>query len=301
MAKPAKAAASSAERALRIVENSSRVRLQDLRDNIGARTLGKQQSNVHNQHGHTIGQLQHAAKPPLGWIWGDFFRPWQRMFPGTKLFNADINIRREYTPLSLIELARLIDLGWVDQKKPIDIVALCATRKFKIEPHLRQCGFDLTPEGADAWKYPVDIEVQWASQRTIAAVESAGGRIRTAYYDPESLRAAIDAKTWFQSGRPVPRRLAPPPSLVSYYSDPVNRGYLADVAEIEHARQRLSMTMGTTLPETTFDAVKHPKQVFNGLPPGAIVSLKDRKVFMPTHPDVRDYYEEGLRADKQYP
>lgn len=43
----------------------------------------------------------------------------------------------------------------------------------------------------------MDLEVQWASQRTIAAVERAGGRIRTAYYDPKSLEAAIDAKKWY--------------------------------------------------------------------------------------------------------
>ncbi|CAJ0577678.1 unnamed protein product, partial [Mesorhabditis spiculigera] len=300
MGNPARAASSATERALKIVERSSRVRLQDLRDNLGARTEGRQQTNVHNQHGHTIGQLQHAAKPPLGWIWGDFFRPWQRMFPGTKNFNADINFRREYIPLSLIELARLIDLGWIDAKKPIDVVALCATRKFKIEPHLRQCGFDLTPEGADAWKYPVDIEVQWASQRAIAAVEAAGGRIRTAYYDPQSLEAAKDAKSWFQSGRPVPRRTAPPPSLVAYYTDPINRGYLAKESDLTEAIKRLSLTMGHPAPVSNFES-KAPNQVFNGLPPGALVSLRDRKVLMPSSPAIRQYYEEGLRTDRPHP
>ena len=80
------------------------------------------------------------------------------MFPGEKHFNADIKYvwildfnmlrsnRREYQPISLIELSRLIDLGWIDPTRPIDIAALCRTRKFKIEPHLRQCGFDLTAE-----------------------------------------------------------------------------------------------------------------------------------------------------------
>lgn len=45
---------------------------------------------MHNQAGHTIGELQHAAKPPLGWIWGNFYQPWQRLFPGEEHFNGDI-------------------------------------------------------------------------------------------------------------------------------------------------------------------------------------------------------------------
>ncbi|PIC55578.1 hypothetical protein B9Z55_000792 [Caenorhabditis nigoni] len=81
---------SAKERALQIVEKASRIRIQDARDNIGARTAGRQLKKGHNQMGHTQGALERAAKPPLGWIWGDFFRPWQRMYPGEKLFNADI-------------------------------------------------------------------------------------------------------------------------------------------------------------------------------------------------------------------
>ncbi|KIH42791.1 hypothetical protein ANCDUO_27220, partial [Ancylostoma duodenale] len=63
----AQKAKSAVERALRIVEKSSRVRIQDLRDNIGARTSGRQVTKRANQAGHTRGALQHAAKPPLGW------------------------------------------------------------------------------------------------------------------------------------------------------------------------------------------------------------------------------------------
>jgi hypothetical protein len=69
------------------------IRLQDLRDNPGARTTPRQVTSKHNQAGHTIGELQHASKPPLGWVWGNFYRPWQRLFPGERFFNGDINIR----------------------------------------------------------------------------------------------------------------------------------------------------------------------------------------------------------------
>ncbi|PIO75588.1 hypothetical protein TELCIR_02364 [Teladorsagia circumcincta] len=268
---------SSAERALRIVEKSSR-------------------------GGHTRGALQHAAKPPLGWIWGNFFQPWQRLFPGEKYFNADINIRREYVPLSLIELSRLIDLGWVDPSLPIDVAALCRTRKFQIKPKLRQCGFDLTGEGADDFSHKIDIEVQYASQTAISAIEKAGGRIRVAYYDPDSLQAAVDPKAWFMSGHPVPARKAPPPSLLEYYRNPSNRGYLAESAELVDARKRLALVMGYDIPDNEISVgEKGPTQVFHGIPPGAVVSLTDRKIFLPTHPVVRDYYQKSFVADKQFP
>lgn len=46
----------------------------------------------------------------------------------------------------------------------------------------------------------MNLEVQWASQTAIAAVEKAGGRIRTAYYDAAALEAAIDPEKWFLLG-----------------------------------------------------------------------------------------------------
>lgn len=59
---------------------------------------------------------------------------------------------------------------------------------------------------------------------TIAAIEKAGGKIRTAYYDLESLRAAVNPLKWFKDGNPIPGRKRPPHSLISYYVDPNNRG-----------------------------------------------------------------------------
>ncbi|VDL83332.1 unnamed protein product [Nippostrongylus brasiliensis] len=305
-----RATSSAAERALRIVEKSSRVRIQDLRDNVGARTSGRQVGKNANQAGHTRGALQHAAKPPLGWIWGNFFQPWQRLFPGEKFFNADIkqftlsifSIRREYVPLSLVELSRLIDLGWVDPNRPIDVTALCATRKFRIQPKLRQCGFDLTAEGADDFVHKIDVEVQYASQSAISAVERAGGRVRVTYYDPDSLQAAVDPRAWFKSGNPVPARKAPPPSLLEYYTDATNRGYLADADQLVEARKRLALVMGYELPdEERCLGEKAPTQVFHGIPPGAVVSLADKKVFLPTDPVVRDYYLKSFVSDKRLP
>uniref|UniRef100_A0AC34RAI2 Uncharacterized protein n=1 Tax=Panagrolaimus sp. JU765 TaxID=591449 RepID=A0AC34RAI2_9BILA len=141
-----KAVKSATERALGYVEKTSRIKLQDLRDNPGARTAGRLLRGNHNQLGHTVGELQRAAKPPLGWVWGDFFRPWHRMFPGEKSFNGDINLRREYVPLSLLELQRMIDLGWLETNKLIDVSMLCNTKLVKCNPQWRQFGIHLTDE-----------------------------------------------------------------------------------------------------------------------------------------------------------
>ena len=46
----------------------------------------------------------------------------------------------------------------------------------------------------------MNLEVQFAPQTVIAAVERAGGNIRTAYYDAFSLRAAVNPEKWFLEG-----------------------------------------------------------------------------------------------------
>jgi hypothetical protein len=48
--------------------------------------------------------------------------------------------------MSLIELQRLIDLGWIDATKLIDLTVLCNTQLYKCDPSLRQCGVWLTDE-----------------------------------------------------------------------------------------------------------------------------------------------------------
>ena len=108
---------------------------------------GKQvRAQYHNQGGHTVGELQRAAKPPLGWVWGNFYQPWHRLFPGERTFNGDINLRREYVPLSLIELQRFIDLNWLKTSELVDLTQLCNTRLINVKHEWRQFGIHLTDE-----------------------------------------------------------------------------------------------------------------------------------------------------------
>ena len=49
-------------------------------------------------------------------------------------------------------------------------------------------------------------------------------------------------------GEPIPRRLLPPEDAIEYYTNPKNRGYLADPHKIEEERQLLAQKYGYVLP-----------------------------------------------------
>ena len=93
----------------------------------------------------------------------------------------------------------------------------------------------------------MNIEVQWADEQTIAAVERNGGRITTAYYDLNSVVALSAPIKFFKSGIPIPRRLTPPANLLHFYIDPTNRGYLADPELVEQDRKVLAQKYGYEL------------------------------------------------------
>lgn len=100
----------------------------------------------------------------------------------------------------MLQLQTLIDTNRIDVSKPIDLVSLVNTGLYRIYPDHHHFGVNLTDEGADIFNAKVNIEVQWASELVIAAVEKLGGVITTAYYDAHSLQAMINAKQFFSRG-----------------------------------------------------------------------------------------------------
>lgn len=109
------------------------------------------------------------------------------------------------------------------------------------------------------------------------------------------------------TGKPIPRRKAPPESLVSLYTDPRRRGYLANPEDLIKAEEDLGQIMGyERKPAQERWEEKRPDQLFLGIPSGSIVSLKDKKCFAPTHPVLQKYYgindstEENFVADHPY-
>lgn len=156
----------------------------------------------------------------------------------------------------------MLFLDRLDISKPVDMAALCGTGVFHLNPEKNQFGFHLTGEGLDTFKAKINIEVQWADEQSIAAVERNGGRITTAYYDIHSVIALSAPLKFFKQGAPIPRRLTPPGNLLHYYIDPANRGYLADPAEVEQERIILAEKYGYVLPEKDNQFYKFNKEQF---------------------------------------
>lgn len=193
------------------------------------------------------------------------------------------HLRREYPPITLHELQRLIDTNRVDISKPIDLTTLVQTGLMDLKPDRNEFGFQIHDEGANIFKSKINIEVQHASELVIATIEKNGGIIRTAYYDQHSIQAMRNPKKWFERGTPLPRRMIPPQDAIEYYTDPKNRGYLADPAKISEERLILAQKYGYELPKIEDDPdyellmeTKDPRQIFYGLEPGIIVNLIDK-------------------------
>ena len=53
-------------------------------------------------------------------------------------------------------------------------------------------------QGVDIFAAKINLVVQWANETAIAAGERVGGIIRTVYYNPISLMAAVNPKAWFE-------------------------------------------------------------------------------------------------------
>lgn len=96
----------------------------------------------------------------------------------------------------------MIDNGILDPNEPIDLSTICATNQYKLDPKDNQYGVHLTDEGMDVFKAKVNIEVQHASERVIAAVERNGGTICNAYFDILSVRALHRPQQFFLEGQP---------------------------------------------------------------------------------------------------
>ncbi|KAJ8960879.1 hypothetical protein NQ318_020178 [Aromia moschata] len=201
----------------------------------------------------------------------------------------------------MLYLQKMIDTNRIDVSKPVDLVAILNTGLYKLAPDQQQFGVNLTDDGADIFNAKICIEVQWASELVIAAIERAGGVITTAYYDPHSLQAMLNTKKFFERGVPIPRRMIPPPDAIEYYSDPSKRGYLADPEKVSEERLVLAQKYGYNLPKIEDDPDyemlterKDPRQIFYGLNPGWLVNLRDKVILKPQEEELVKYYAQKV-------
>ncbi|KAF7269269.1 mitochondrial ribosomal protein L15 [Rhynchophorus ferrugineus] len=287
----------SSDKALNILRALPRVCLANIRDNPGSkqrcrRGRGQHGGDKHGDGNKGSGQRQNFMR--LGYETGN--NPFYLRFPQEKYYKGH-HLRRQYPPLSMLTLQTLIDTNRIDTSKPIDLVSILNTGLYKLYPDQHQFGVHLTDEGADIFNAKINLEVQWANELVIAAIERAGGVITTSYYDPHSLQAMINTVKFFQKGVPIPRRMMPPPDAIEYYSDPSNRGYLADPDKISEERLALAQKYGYNLPkieeDNNYDMLmerKDPRQIFYGLHPGWVVNLKDKVILKPKEEELLQYY-----------
>lgn len=113
--------------------------------------------------------------------------------------------------------------------------------------------------------------------------------------------------------------MLPGPDQIAYYTDPKNRGYLADPELIAKERFILAQKYGYELPDLAKDEKvssgkmliskicltynvlnfqykmltlrKDPRQVFFGLEPGWLVNLKNKEILRPIDKDWQEFYE----------
>lgn len=231
---------------------------------------------------------------PLGYERGRC--PWYLRVPAEKYYQ-NFDARRQYPPFTLQQLQMLIDTNLLDPNKPIDLASICNSNHYDINVSDNHFGVHLTSAGIDNFVARLNIEVQYAREPVIASIEKNGGRITTAYFDAKSVVALADPYKFFASGEPIPKRLLPPPNAIEYYTDPKNRGYLADPADIEIERQKLAQKYGYEIPEIADKSQrdmlmlrKHIRQVFYGLEPGMVVNLEDKEILEPIDDELREFY-----------
>nr|CAG4641957.1 EOG090X0BG9 [Eurycercus lamellatus] len=286
------------EKALDMLRTLPRLSLANLKDNPGANKKAERGRGQHGGDKHGCGSKGSNARQNyvrLGFLSGS--NPFYIRVPKEPYYKGH-HMRREYLPISLLQLQTLVDTKRISNMQPLDLVALCNTKLFRCLPRENQYGFQLTDEGLDNFRAKINIEVQHAPEQVIAAIERNGGVITTAFYDPPSLLAMIDPIKFFTRGVPIPKRQMPPENAVEYYTDPKNRGYLADPDQIAEERFKLAQKYGYELPDLKADPStlplmlerKDPRQVFYGLNPGWLVNLKDKKIYEPDDQQLLEFY-----------
>ncbi|MCL4134922.1 UNVERIFIED_CONTAM: hypothetical protein GTU68_032902 [Idotea baltica] len=286
---------SGTRRAFDLLRTLPRISLKNLKPNPGAnKPSGRQRGS--KTHGCGIkGSGQRQNFMPVGYETGN--TPFHMRFK-CQAWNNDIRMKLSYIPLPLHKLQQMIDLERVRTDIPIDVVQLSLSGVFReIRPMEREGGFLLQNEGLDVFASEVNLEVQWVTEPQIAAIERSGSTVTTAYYDPFSLDVAKDPQRFFTRGTPIPRRMLPPQNLIEYYSDPKNRGYLADPDAIAEERFILSQKYGYKLPDLKASPKyemllqrKDPRQIFHGLQPGWVVNLVDKTILKPKDEELIEYY-----------
>ena len=124
------------------------------------------------------------------------------------------------SPLNVGKIQDWIDAGRIDPTKPITLKELLDSRAV----HGIKDGVKLLGDGAERLKTPIEITVSRASQSAIAAIEKAGGKVTTRFFNKNGIKSITHPHLFEE-----PQKLAGPSSRfdIEYYRDPKHRGFLS--------------------------------------------------------------------------
>ncbi|KAI8376481.1 ribosomal protein L18e/L15P [Radiomyces spectabilis] len=167
--------------------------------------------------GHKGQKARSGNGKPTPWFEGGQ-TPLVKRLPKRGFYNLH---GKEYQELNLDRLQHWIRSGRIDSSQPITMKHLLDSRCI----HKIEDGVKLLSVGAEEFDIPITIEVSRASQKAIEAIEKAGGKITTRYYNSLGLRAITQPEKFIE----IPKFAAPlRKEDIKYYTDFKNRGYLAE-------------------------------------------------------------------------
>ncbi|KAB7494237.1 39S ribosomal protein L15, mitochondrial [Armadillidium nasatum] len=163
---------SGTRRAFDLLSKLPRVALDNVKNNPDAKT--KRRTKRKNHHNHKRGTGKRQRILPLGYEMGNF--PFHLRFRSQN-WNEDVRIKLSYCPLPLKMLQQLIDLGRIRTDIPVDACQLSQSGMLpELCPMEKEGGYLLQDEGIDVFKAEVNLEVQWATEPIIAAIERTGSK-----------------------------------------------------------------------------------------------------------------------------
>jgi len=176
-----------AAKAYNLLRTLPRVQISNVKSLPGTHKVHKKPRGQHTKiKTRDRGSVKHGTLTHLGFDGSS--KPFFMKMPQEPYYKG-IHVRRQYPPLSLLTLQRMVDTGRVDITQPIDLTSLCNTYVVNVDMEDKHYGLELTDDGADVFCTPINIEVQRASETAIAAIERTGGVITTRFYDAQCVIA----------------------------------------------------------------------------------------------------------------
>lgn len=207
--------------------------LSNLCDNPGARkTKRRVGRGIGSSKGKTCGRGHKGQKSRSGSGVPRGFEGGQTRFYKTLPKRGFTNKWAEpMTPVNLGDLQDLVDMGRLDPAGKITAKTLVEVGLLKRIKH----GVKLLGKGKERFATPLRMEVSRASAAAIAVVEAAGGEVETVHYNKLALRALLKPHKFAL----LPKRAAPPPRLMGYYTDYEKRGFLSQGMQKRKLLRRL--------------------------------------------------------------